>query len=175
MILIELEKWEYEWASHVGIRRFTENWEKQDASHYKREYMEDDRSAQVAAAIGELAVARVTNQYWGGHVWAGNRHAENRKRADVGHNIEVRRVRTSNNAAVRKRQLGQGLILFVVRPVPPEFREVEMLGWIDHDEAWGLGEPSGYDADNTRVIAEKFLHEVTEWQKNESTLTNLIK
>ena len=94
-MLIELEKWEYEWASHVGIRRFTENWEKQDAAHYKRERMEDDRTAQVAAAVGELAVAKVTNQYWGGHVWPGNRHAENRARADVGHNIEVRRVRTS--------------------------------------------------------------------------------
>ena len=163
MILIELEKWEYEWASHVGIRRFTENWEKQDATHYKREYMEDDRAAQVAAAIGELAVARVTNQYWGGHVWAGNRHAENRGRADVGHNIEVRRVRSSNNAAVRRRQLGKGLILFVVRPVPDEFRTVEMLGWIDHDEAWELGEPSGYDPENTRVIAANNLRSITTW------------
>ena len=163
LIVIKLEKWEYEWASHVGIRRFTENWEKQDAVHYKREYMEDDRTAQVAAAIGELAVAKVTNQYWGGHVWPGNRHVENRNRADVGNNIEVRRVRTSNNAAVRRRQLGKGLDLFVVRPQPPEFREVEMLGWINHDEAWELGGPSGYDADNTRVIAPEFLKAVTEY------------
>ena len=125
--------------------------------------MEDDRTAQVAAAIGELAVARVTNQYWGGHVWAGNRHAENRGRADVGHNIEVRRVRSSNNAAVRRRQLGKGLILFVVRPVPDEFRTVEMLGWIDHDEAWELGEPSGYDPENTRVIAANNLRSITTW------------
>jgi hypothetical protein len=163
LIVIKLEPWEYEWASHVGCRRFIENWEKQDASHYKRDYMEDDRTAQVAAAVGELAVARVTNQYWSGHVWAGNRHQENRGRADVGHNIEVRRVRTSNNAAVRRRQLGQGLDLFVVRPVAPEFREVEMLGWINHDEAWDLGEPSGYDADNTRVIAPDYLKPVTEY------------
>ena len=163
LIVIKLEPWEYEWASHVGCRRFIENWEKQDASHYKRDYMEDDRTAQVAAAVGELAVARVINQYWSGHVWAGNRHQENRGRADVGHNIEVRRVRTSNNAAVRRRQLGQGLDLFVVRPVAPEFREVEMLGWINHDEAWELGEPSGYDADNTRVIAPDYLKPVTEY------------
>jgi|TARA_R110000824_G_scaffold180615_1_gene361109 hypothetical protein len=167
LILIELEKWEYEWASHVGIRRFTENWEKQDAAHYKREYMEDDRSAQVAAAVGELAVARVTNQYWGGHVWAGNRHQENRNRADVGENIEVRRVRTSSNAAVRRRQLGKGLFLFVVRPVPDEFRTVEMLGWLDHDEAWELGKPSGYDEENTRVIAANHLHCVTTWKAND--------
>ena len=78
--------------------------------------------------------------------------------ADVGHNIEVRRVRTSSNAAVRKRQLGKGLVLFVVRPVVPEFRAVEILGWIDHDEAWEKGEPSGYDAEGTRVIGEDYLN-----------------
>ena len=162
-VIIELEAWEYEWASHVGIRRFIENWEKADAPHYKRKYMEDDRTAQVAACIGELAVARITNQYWSGHVWPGNRHVENRNRADVGHNIEVRRVRTSDNAAVRKRQLGKGLVLFVVRPIEPEFRACEMLGWIDHDEAWKLGEPSGYDSKNTRIIGADYLKSVTEW------------
>jgi hypothetical protein len=81
--------------------------------------------------------------------------------ADVGHNIEVRRVRTSSSAAVRRRQLAKGLVLFVVRPVAPEFRAVEILGWIDHDEAWEKGEPSGYDAENTRVIAEDFLNPPT--------------
>jgi|TARA_R110000751_G_scaffold24579_5_gene67517 hypothetical protein len=162
-INIELESWEYEWASAVGIGRFIQNWDKDDAPHYDRNRMEDDRTAQVAAAIGELAVARVTNQYWGGHVWPGNRHAENRNRADVGHNIEVRRVRTTNNAAVRRRQLNKGLVLFVVRPVVPEFRSCEILGWIDHDEAWEVAEPSGYDSKNTRVLDESFLHSATNY------------
>ena len=161
MITVDLEPWEYEWASHVGTRRFIENWEKSDANHYDRNRMEDDRTAQVAACVGELAVARVTNQYWSGHVWPGNRHEENKGRPDVGHNIEVRRVRTSSNGAVRRRQLDKGLILFIVRPAMPELRAVEMLGWIDHDEAWELGEPSGYDSQNTRVIKEDYLKCVT--------------
>ena len=158
MILVELYPWEYEWALHVGARRFIENWGKADARHYDKKRMEDDRTAQAAACAGELAVAKLTNQYWGGHVWPGNRHEEYKGMADVGHNIEVRRVRTSSNAAVRKRQLGKGLVLFVVRPVAPEFRAVEILGWIDHDLAWEKGEPSGYDAENTRVIAEEYLN-----------------
>jgi hypothetical protein len=58
---------------------------------------------------------------------------------------------------VRQRQLDKGLILFVVKPVAPEFRAVEILGWIDHDEAWEKGEPSGYSED-TRIIAEEHLH-----------------
>jgi hypothetical protein len=50
------------------------------------------------------------------------------------------------------------LILFVVRPVAPEFRVVEILGWIDHDEAWEKGEPSGYDSEGTHVISEEYLN-----------------
>ena len=158
MLLVELLPWEYEWASHVGARRFIENWGKRDAAHYDKKRMEDDRTAQVAACVGELAVAKVTNQYWSGHVWHKSDHKTHRHLPDVGHNIEVRRVRTSTNAAVRHRQLEQGLILWVVRPVAPEFRAVEMLGWIDHDEAWKKGEPADYDPEKTRVIAQEQLN-----------------
>ena len=158
MILVELHPWEYEWALHVGARRYIENWGKADAPYYDKKRMEDDRTAQAAACGGELAVAKLTNQFWAGHVWPKNKHEEFKGMADVGHNIEVRRVRTSSNAAVRRKQLGKGLVLFVVRPVAPEFRAVEILGWIDHDEAWEKGEPSGYDAEGTRVIAEEFLN-----------------
>jgi len=157
MIVVELEPWEYEWASHVGARRYIENWGKADAPYYDKKRMEDDRTAQVAACVGELAVAKATNQYWSGHVWHKSVHKEYRHLPDVGDNVEVRRVRTSTSAAVRQRQLGKGLVLFVVKPVAPEFRSVEILGWIDHDEAWEKGEPSGYSED-TRVIAEEYLH-----------------
>jgi hypothetical protein len=157
MMLVELETWEYEWASHVGARRYIENWGKRDAPYYDKKRMEDDRTAQVAACVGELAVAKITNQYWSGHVWHQSVHKDYRHIPDVGHDIEVRRVRTSTSAAVRERQLGKGLTLFVVKPVAPEFRTVEILGWIDHDEAWEKGEPSGYSED-TRVIAEEHLH-----------------
>ena len=108
--------------------------------------------------MGELAVAKITNQYWSGHVWHKSDHNTYKHLPDVGHNIEVRRVRTSTNAAVRRRQLEQGLVLWVVQPVPPEFRVVDILGWIDYDEAWEKGEPAHYDLENTRVIGEQFLN-----------------
>ena len=64
-VRIELEPWEYEHASQVGIRRYAENWGKADAKHYDHFRMEDNRTAQVAAAVCELAVAKAINQYWG--------------------------------------------------------------------------------------------------------------
>ena len=158
MTTVDLESWEYEWASHVGARRYIENWDKNDASHYDRNRMQDDRTAQVAACVAELAVAKLTNKYWSGHVWKADKHDQYRHIADVGQAIEVRRVRTSTSAAVRRRQNNLGLVLFVVRVVEPELRSAEILGWISQDTAWELGEESTYDPDNTRLISEEHLH-----------------
>lgn len=162
--IVVLDPWEYQWASHVGIARFTANWNKQDAAYYKKELMEDDRTAQVAACVAEIAVAKHTNRYWSGSMWAAEAHDREKYRADVGRNIEVRRVRPNKNtgkpnrAAVRRKQLGMGLVLWVAFPIGPEFREVEMLGYLPYGEAWELGAPASYDSSgNTRLIDPRHL------------------
>jgi hypothetical protein len=157
-MLVVLEPYEYEWASHVGTRRYIENWGKKDASYYKKELMEDDRTACVAAAVCELAVAKHTNRYWAGHVWNASQHNQYKKKiADVGANIEVRRVRTGESAAVRQRQVGNGLVLFVAKVTMPELREVDVWGYIDYDKAWELGTPASYSPADTRLIHRSFL------------------
>jgi hypothetical protein len=161
MKTVDLYPWEYEWAMQVAARRSVANWGKKDAAHYKKELMEDERTASAAACVCELAVAKATNRYWGGHVWHKSEHNLYRHDiADVGNNIEVRRVRTSTTAAVRRHQLGKGLVLFVARPVLPEMTSVEIFGWIDYDEAWELGTPSKYDPENTRVVEPTHLTEL---------------
>jgi hypothetical protein len=157
MLIITLEAWEYEMASLVGARRYTANWGKDNAPWYDAERMEDDRTAQVAACVCELAVAKATNRYWSGHVWPANEHRARRDTPDVGYNMEVRRVRTSLHAAVRRHQVGKGLVLFVAQAIPPEFREVQVLGWIDMDEAWEKGVPSSYDSEGTRLLSPTHL------------------
>ncbi len=156
-MIVTLETWEYEHASQVGARRYTANWGKADAPWYDAERMEDDRTAQVAAAVCELAVAKATNRYWHAHIWHATEHHKFRGMPDVGRNIEVRRVRTSKAAAVRKHQVGKGLVLFVAYAIPPEFREVEMLGWMGMDEAWEAGVPSSYDSEGTRLVSPQHL------------------
>lgn len=97
-VIIKLEAWEYEHACDVGIRRYTANWDKQDAPHYQdKTRQEDNRTAQVASAVCELAVAKHTNRYWSGHVWHASEHNKYRHIADVGANIEVRRLRTRDS------------------------------------------------------------------------------
>jgi len=150
--IVELEPWEYEWAAHVGSRRFIENWSRGDAAHYDRSRMEDNRTAQVAAAACELAVAKWTNNYWSGHVWKVGDHAQQKDLPDVGRNIEVRRLRTRETAALRRHQLGKGLVLFVAKPVMPEIRWIEIYGWIMYDKGWTLADPSDYDPENTRLL-----------------------
>ena len=143
-MIIDLEPWEYEHVNLVGIGRYVANWDKQDAAHYDKSRMQDDRTAQVAAAACELAVAKYTNQYWPGHVWSKENHDKYKKVPDVGSNIEVRRVRTRNSVAVRERDLGRGLVLWAARAVEPELRQVELLGHFPYDDAWFIAEVSQF-------------------------------
>ena len=169
-----LEPWEYEHATLVGVRRFTANWGKADAPWYDAERMEDDRTSQVAACVCELAVAKATNRYWSGHVWPASEHRARRNTPDVGTNIEVRRVRTSKRAAVRRHQVGKGLVLMVAYALPPEFREVDVMGWILMDEAWEKGEPSSYDSEGTRLISPSHLTPLegdNTWAMTKTTLS----
>jgi hypothetical protein len=142
-MIITLETWEYEHATHIGTRRYTANWTKQNATYYKQNHMEDDRTATVAAAITELAVAKATNRYWHAHIWHHTEHQKHKHLPDVGTNIEVRRIRDpqKQKVALRQKQLGKNLILFAGHPHPPEFRQVEIWGWINHDEGWELADP----------------------------------
>lgn len=143
--VIEMLPWEYERAFTVGIGRFTANWGKGDARHYDRSRMEEDRSAQAAAALCEIAIAKHTNSYWHGHVWHHTDHARHRQAPDVGNNIEVRRVRTKNAVAVRRSDAGR--IVWAARVVDPEYRQVEVLGFVEADEAIAAlpdGESWGY-------------------------------
>lgn len=153
-IAVELEPWEYEWACHVGIQRFTANWGKGDAAYYRKERMEDDRTAQQVACLAEIAVAKHTNRFWSGTAWDAASHSGNTWRPDVGRNIEVRHIRKpTNRPAVRSKQLGQGLVLWVAYPERPECRVVHMLGWLPMDEAWEAGSPADYDKNGTtRVV-----------------------
>lgn len=159
-MIIQLESWEYEWACHVAMRRITENWGRGDAAHYKRSRMEDERTASVGACVSELAVAKATNRYWSGHVWRVADHCKYRDMADVGKNIEVRRIRTRKAAAVRRHQVGKGLVLFVAEPVMPEMTSCIVHGWMNYDDAWERGVVSDYDPDNTRLIDIKELIEI---------------
>lgn len=129
--VITLTPWEYERAFSVGIGRFTANWGTADAPYYDRSRMEEDRSAQPAAALCELAVAKYTNQYWHAGVWHKTDHSKYKSLADVGGNIEVRRVRTAN--AVKVRSKDRGKIVWAARTVDPEYRSVELLGFISAD------------------------------------------
>lgn len=156
-MIVTLDPWEYQWASHVGIGRFTANWGRKDAPWYDSARMEDDRTAQVAGAVAEIAVAKATNRYWAGTVWPADRHDREKWRPDVGDNIEVKRVRT-RDAAVRQHQVGKGIVLWVAKPIGPEFRQVELWGWIRVDDAWNRGVPADYDkTGRTREVPRHLL------------------
>lgn len=131
-LIITLRPWEYARGFQVGIDRFVANWSTQDAKHYDRAAMEEDRNAQAAAALCEIAVARYTNQYWHGGVWHRSEHVRYRGIADVGENIEVRRIRTATGVPVRLTD--EGRVVWAARTVDPEYRQIELLGFVNADD-----------------------------------------
>lgn len=152
--VVDLYPWEYERAFSVGIQRFVANWGRQDAAYYDRGRMESDRRANAAAALCEVAVARFVNEYWHGHVWHISEHDKYRSIADVGTNIEVRRVRTQSGPTVRPADSGK--IVWGARVIEPEWTSVQLLGWIPADEALAGG-------DKSVVVPVERLYEPRKW------------
>jgi hypothetical protein len=142
---VELRPWEYSLAAQVGAGRTAANYRKTDAAHYDRSRMEDDRTAQHAAAASELATARAMNRYWTGcGAWFASSHSEFRDLADVGDNVEVRRIREKTGTTFAVGEKDRGRIVVAAYPEPPEFWTVRILGWIEADEAIEIGRPAGY-------------------------------
>jgi hypothetical protein len=94
--------------------------------------MEEDRNAQAAAALCEIAVARHLNQYCHSHVWHYSDRHRYRHLADVGTDIEVRRVRTASGVPVRKSDKGK--VVWAARLLDEEYRLVEILGSVKADD-----------------------------------------
>lgn len=159
MAIVTIEKWEYEHAHAVGIARCVARWGSSDAAHYgEKARQEDNRTANVASALCELAVAKLTNSYWHGHVWHWTEHAKYRGLPDVGKNTEVRRLRTRNAVPIRRGQNNkENLIVFGARVIGPEMNSVEVYGYISQKKGWEIGVPSDYDPENTRVVDIKLL------------------
>lgn len=156
---VSLLPWEKAWAIQVGEARHEINLTRRDASWYDSRRMEDNRTASIAAAVAELAVAKFVNQYWSGSVWPVADHKLYKDLSDVGSNIEVRTVRTSTAAAVRKHQVGKDWILWVAKPVRPAFDSVDLWGWLPMDTAWELGTQARYDSSGrTRVVEREHLN-----------------
>ena len=149
---VHLSAYEYEWAAHVGIRRMVARLDSKPAPHYAdNTRLEDELKATIATCCCEMGVAIATNRYWGGHFWDARDHAKYKDIADVGTNMEVRRVREEGKPfAVRTKDVDMDRIMFAAYAQAPDYRTVTVYGYISANDAWILGEPASFDPDNTR-------------------------
>lgn len=114
--------------------------------------MEDDRTAQHASCAAECATARALDRYWtAGGAWDSQHHRQFRDLADVGQNIEVRRVRepASTTFAVTNTEADRVIVACFVEP--PELRVVRVLGWIRGTDALSVGVPASKYPNRSRV------------------------
>jgi hypothetical protein len=158
-VIVDFEPWEYVHAHDIGIRRAVANWNVKDKKSYTNGRNQPEIIASPAAALCELAVAKALNKFWGGHVWDNRDHRAYKHMADIEPNIEVRRIRDKKNPiAVWQKDYGKGRILVVCFPIEPEFRQVEILGWLPLDVAWEKGEQRY--ADDCRVFPVDRLRDI---------------
>lgn len=163
-MIIDLEPWEYIHAHDVGIKRAVANWNVRDKKSYTNGKNQPEIIESPVAAISELAVAKALNLNWSGHVWDNRDHSKYKSIPDILPNIEVRRVRDkANPVAVWEKDYGKGLILVATYPVPPEFRQVEILGWLPLDIAWENGEQRY--ANDCRVFSLGRLRNINTFKK----------
>lgn len=166
MVLVTLTPWETEWVTTVGMRRHHNNLHKQDAAHYDPRLMQDNLTASIASAKCELAVAKALGRYWSGSVWDSGQHEQYKHEPDVAPNIEVRRTRREKGSLpVRQRDVADGRVL-VLTYNDEYLKCVQVLGWIDADTGWSIGEPAHYSPDTTRLVSPyslRNIQEITAW------------
>jgi len=147
---IEMDKWEIAQAIDVGGRRLVANLGRGDAKHYDRSRMESDLIAQPAAVLCEAAVAKWLGVYYDWSAWDSADHGRHRHRPDVG-GFEVRRVRTSPNVAVRRRDFEKNVDIAAAYVDTDQLDHVLVFGWVPIEIGWEHGQPSHYDPEGTRL------------------------
>lgn len=123
--------------------------------------MEDNRTANVASACCEMAVAKLLARYWSGHVWPVDEHERWRHLPDVEPHYEVRRVRrVQNGVAVRRGDVSAGRVIVGVFGLRETgFRFLDVLGGLKAQAAWDLGEFPEWDKGRrqSKVVAVEHL------------------
>ena len=159
---VRLEKWEYKRAVDVGVGRMLEREESSDMPYYDRRRMQNELNASIAAAVCECAVAKTFNRYWHGGVWTTEQHKVFKKQyGDVGHNIEVRRIRSlSNGVAINHTDTGKFIVCVMAHE--PDYRGADIVGCISGEAGWGVSELASYDATGKRRVIpiDKLLKEI---------------
>jgi len=152
---IFLEPYETEAAIQVGTKRYLMRLDSGDRAYYDRSRMEHDLHANIAACVAEIAVAKHLNQYWGNHWWVTSGHKLYESMADVGYDVEVRRIREPKNPLViRNTDVFRNRTVYVVYVKTPEYTEADIIGSINAKAGWEIGSRPEWDKSNeTRVVS----------------------
>ena len=156
---IHLRPWERKLADYAAKKRQEANRNRPDARYYDRARMQSDEIAAVASICAEVAVAKRLNRYYDWSHWTQDEHETYRGEADVGGNVEVRRIREPDNPLViRPRDVEHERIMVLAYPVPDEFTTVKVIGWGYAASLYEQGKPASYDSTGgTRLVPQGML------------------
>lgn len=137
---VTLTPWEYANAAAVAADRIARN-ERNSGWQHEHLVGEHPLVFQTAAVCAEIGVAKALNQYpTAVGAWDVGRHAEFGRLPDVGHTIDVKRVRfpDSTHFSFSRKDLEMNRTLAVAY-VERDLWQVRVLGWISAQEARNNG------------------------------------
>lgn len=150
-VVVHLERWEYDHASHVGIQRMLQREGSADRGYYDNSRKQNELNASIASAVCECAVAKLFNRYWHAGYWHVSEHQRHANTADVGKTIEVRRVRRQTNPVAINQTDAEKFIVAVFAH-EPDYRSAEILGCISGQDGWQVSEAADYDPSGKRRV-----------------------
>lgn len=147
-VRISLTDSDLELAQFVARRCTDMNMRRGDAPAYamNAERMQDNYIANYASARCELATAKHTNRHWNASWWKPEDHHLYGDRADVGEDIEVKRIRDPHHNLLLKQKyaiLNHILVLAFSNDNTPH--NVDLIGWARGPQAWEDGTPPAWD------------------------------
>lgn len=139
-IIVELSTEEVRVCTLIALERWLLKKDSRDSATYavgkNFKMLEHELLANIRANIAEYAVSKHHGLPWSFPWYPNDQHKKRKDHPDVGHNLEVRTVRTADGIAVWEKDVAKKAIIIGTKVIDTEyFTQVEIYGWYPADKA----------------------------------------
>lgn len=156
-MIVKLSKDEVRVCTNLAVERWLTKFGSVDRPNYaegkKAGKLEPEINANIRANVAEWAVAKAYNLQWSVPWYPNELHPQRKDIPDVGHNLEIRTVRTQNSIPFWKKDTGKTIV--GVKVLDEEYySEVQIYGFFVADN-FMLDEYYKADISGWRVPVEQ--------------------
>lgn len=137
-MILNIPRREVEVCIQLGVQRYLEKYGSKDQPNYAKGKedgkLEHELVANIRTLVAECAVSIATERTWNVPIYSNRFHEHRGRFPDVGHNIEVRTIRTVDSVPIWEKD--QGKIVFCCEVIDPDyFSKVKIHGYVEAERA----------------------------------------